>query len=129
MVVEVAQGFVVFFGAVLVLACLVGIVSPVTLMQRVSRVMTRRGGLVFAVVVRLVLGAALLLAAARSRWPVLFQVLGWLTLAAAVAIPLIGRARITSLVDWIQGFHPVMVRVWLAVGLLFGAVLLYGALG
>ena len=129
MVVLGAQAIVAFFGVLLVVISLAGIASPPMLLRTVGRVVDRRRGLVFAVVVRVVLGVALLLAAAVSRWPVLFQVLGWLSLAAAVAIPFIGRERLSSLVDWIQGFHPVVVRVWLVVGLLFGAVLVLGAVG
>lgn len=127
MLTYVAQGLVAVAGGVLMVVCLAGIAAPTVLLHGVDRAMTRRSALPAAVTVRVVLAVALLLAASASRWPVLFQVLGWLTLAAAVAIPLLGRARITSLLDWIRGVHPVIVRLWLLAGLLFGGVLLFGA--
>lgn len=129
MVTVYAQAAVVTVGVVLALICLLGIAAPTLIVGTVERTTAARGGMVVAVVVRLVLGFALLLASPRVRWPDLFAALGWLTLATAVVLPLFGRRRVLSVVDWIRGLHPVVARIWLLVGLLFGLMLAYGAAG
>ena len=129
MAVNVAEALIAVFGVLLVLVSAVGILAPGMLLRTVDRVMDRRAGMVVAVAVRVVLGVALLLAASASRWPRVFQVLGWLTLAAAVVIPLLGRDRVSSVVDWMRGVHPILVQVWLVFGVLFGGMLAVGAAG
>ncbi|MEM6987776.1 MAG: hypothetical protein AAF499_14710 [Pseudomonadota bacterium] len=54
-----------------------------------------------AVVVRLILGTALVVLADVSRFPVAIAALGWLTLAAAVMLTLIGRDRFQRLMGWV----------------------------
>lgn len=53
-----------------------------------------------AVVVRLVLGAALLVHADASRYPLALQVLGWLSVIAALVLTLMGRERFKALMRW-----------------------------
>lgn len=92
----------------------------------VSGALGQPWGIHLAVGVRLVLGAALIVVATTSRFPVTFEVLGWLTLAAAIGLIFVGRERLRSFVVWI-GSRPVSImRGWLVFGAALGGFLVYG---
>ncbi|QDP02608.1 hypothetical protein [Thalassotalea sp. PS06] len=61
---------------------------------------------VLAVVVRVILGAALILAASQSSFPLTFKVLGGLSIAAAAVFLLIGRKRFQQLLSWALSIGP-----------------------
>ena len=105
-----------------------GMSSPISLVGMVTRVMDRRYGLYVAVIVRLILGAALIVGSPVSRFPVVFYVLGWVMIIAGVGLIVIGRERLRSVVAWIGQFSASMVRLWLLFGVAFAGFLIYGAL-
>ena len=72
-----AQIIVVLIGIVVVLLSLWGVASPARLMRTVRSVMDKGWGMPFAVVVRIILGISLLVAAPASTFVVLFKALGW----------------------------------------------------
>lgn len=121
-----SQYVVLLFGVVLVALSVWGLVVPARVLSMVEGVMGRPRGMWIAVGARVVLGAALIIAAPRSMFPTTFLVLGWVALIAAVVLPLVGRARIHGLVTWLERMPPPLVRVWLVLGMAFGAVLVYG---
>ena len=123
------QIIVVLFGILIVLLSLWGISSPERLLRMVRRILDKSWGMHLAVVARIILGVSLLIAAPASKFIVLFTVLGWLTLIAAAALPIIGRERLVPLLDWFQGLSSLIIRLWLMFGVLFGVFMLYGILG
>ncbi len=78
---------------------------------------------VLAVVVRLVLGTALITYAAESHYPVALQVLGWLTVTGAIILGIMGRSRFKGLMTWALSFASTFGRF---AG--FGVILLGGFL-
>lgn len=127
MTVTISQSVVVLFGAVMIALSVWGLVVPARLMAMVGNVMNQARGMWIAVGARIVLGVALVVAAPQSMFPTAFAVVGWVALAAAVVLPLVGRARVASLVTWFDRIPRPLVRVWLLVGLAFGAFLIRGA--
>jgi len=109
------------------LASLWGLVVPAPLLAAVRGVLDKVWGMTFAVAVRVVLGIGLLFAAPASKFPVLFNWLGFLALIAAVALPVIGRSRMIALLDWFNDRPGFVIRLWLVCGLLFGVFMVYGA--
>ena len=106
-----------------------GIFAPQKLVTLVASVMDRHWGIYIAVVVRLVLGAALIIVAPASQFPIAFQVLGSIAIIAAVALALLGRERVRRLiVSWIGRLSAAMIRLWLLAGIAFGGFLIYGVL-
>ena len=83
---------------------------------------------VFAVAVRIILGLALILYADQSKFPVILEVIGWLSLAAAVTIAVIPHAQFHRLISWVldrfQGY--VWIGALAAIG--FGVFLVYAVL-
>lgn len=123
-----AQTIVALFGVVIVLMSLWGLAFPQRLLRAVRSVMDKNWGMFFAVTVRIILGLSLLIAAPGSRFPFFVAALGWLTLLAAAALPVVGRRRLTDLLGWFQRRSNTLIRLWLVVGVLLGAFLIYAVL-
>ncbi len=126
MLAEISQTVVLAFGLAVCLLTLWGMLAPGKMMKIVYGVLHMDWGIHLAVVLRLVLGATLVIAAPESRFPLVFEILGWIAIAAAVAILLMGRERLRKFVGWFQKMRTTMIRVWLLFGIAFGAFLVYG---
>ena len=129
MIVLASQVVVVALGVTILVMAAWGMFAPDKLMALVTSTMDRHWGIYFAVMVRLVMGAALIIAAPESRFPVVFEVLGWIAIVAAVALVLMGRERVRRFMAWCAAkFSAAMIRLWLVFGIAFGGLLVYGAL-
>ena len=112
--------------AVLILAgCVFGLVAPKGLIGVVNQVVSKPGGWLFAVVIRILLGAALLTAAQASKFPLAFTVLGWIAIAAAIGILLLGPSRMQRIVHWVERLGPTGIRAGFAFGAAFAGFLLF----
>jgi hypothetical protein len=127
MIITLSQAFVTLLGIVIGLLSLWGLVAPRRLLRLVRGVMEHRAGIYGAVFARLLLGAALIVCASVSRYPTTFMVLGWIAVAAALGLALIGRRNMRRLVAWFDQFPPTFVRLWLLIGFGFGVFLIHGA--
>ena len=123
-----AQVVVLLLGFTILLLSAWGMTSPGSLVSMVTQTMNRSYGMYVAVLVRLLLGVALITAAPISQFPMVFQVIGWIAITAAVVIFAIGRVRLRNLVAWIERFSASAIRVWLLFGMAFGGFLIYGLL-
>jgi len=86
-------------------------------------------GIYFAVIVRLMLGVALIVAAPESLYPMAFLIVGWIAIVAAAAVAFIGRERLRRITDWfLERFTPPIIRLWLLIAMAFGGFLVYGVL-
>ncbi len=103
-----------------------GMVAPDKLWKLVNGAMGKNWGIYVAVVARLLLGAALVIVAPDSRFPLAFEILGWFAIVAAVIILFAGRDRLRRFVAWFEQSSQTMIRVWLLFGIAFGAFLVYG---
>jgi hypothetical protein len=128
MLISASQIVVLALGVVVAALSLCGLFAPDKMMKLVAGAMDRDWGIHFAVVVRLILGAALIIAAPGSRFPQVFEVLGWIAVIAAVAIVFMGRERLRKFVAVFQRMSQAMIRIWLLFGCAFGAFLVYGIL-
>ena len=106
-----------------------GFYTPRKLIILVREATEHDAGIYFAVLFRLVLGVALMVAASASRFPLAFLILGGLTIFAAVGLPFFGQARILGLIDWFERLPDALTRAWLLFGTGFGAFLIYGVTG
>lgn len=129
MVIYISQIIVLVFGVTIFVAAGRWIFAPEKLVTFVTSAMDQYWGIYIAVIVRLVLGAALIGVAPASLFPIVFQVLGSITIVAAVAVALMGRERIRRFIVWFsERFSTPIIRLWLLFGLAFAAFLVYGVL-
>jgi len=78
-----------------------------------------------AVVVRLILGIALITYAGVSKYPVAIQVLGWLLVTAAIILAAVGRSRFKSLITWALSLSSSFGRIAGFFAMLLGSFLIY----
>ena len=122
---EISQIVVLALGAIICTLSLWGFIAPEKLWKMINGVMEKDWAIHIAVIMRLLLGAALIIAAPQSRFPVAMEVLGWIAIVAAIAILFMGRDRMKKFIAWFQRMTNTMVRVWLVFGIAFGAFLVY----
>ncbi|MDX1403487.1 MAG: hypothetical protein R3192_03065 [Woeseiaceae bacterium] len=125
---EISQLTVIVFGIAVFAGAVLGLVLPAKLMHIVYTTATRSWGIYLAVVLRLLLGAALIVASPASRFSLFFETLGWIAIIAAIGIMLMGRARMRQFVLWFKDMRPAWIRALLIFGIALGALLVYGAI-
>lgn len=127
MVTAIAQKTVLVVGVVVCLFALWAMIAPQRVKSFVRVITDTPWGYLVAAGFRLLLGAVLILAAPSSRFPTPFQILGWITIAAAVALLVMGQRRMQRLIGWFYRLPNSLMRAWLLLALVFGAFLVYGA--
>lgn len=104
-----------------------GLLAPRKLMQWVKDTMEAKWGFWFAILVRVLLGVTLLVVAPTSKFPSTLLVIGWIAIAAAIGVAMMGREGLRKFVNWfVDRFSSALVRVWLLFALAFGGFLIYG---
>ena len=127
MVVTVSQIVVLVAGVSLCMFAAWGIYAPKKLSQSVKGMMDADWGIYFAVIVRLMLGVALIITAPGSRFPLVFQIVGWVAIIAGVAAVFIGIERLRRFTNWwFERFSPPGIRLWVLFAMAFGGFLIYG---
>jgi len=119
---------VLIFGFLILVLSASILVKPAVLFDLMGRYSQSAMLQVLAVVVRLILGIALIFAAPESRFPTVILVLGWLIIAVAVAFSLMGRTRFRVLVDWALRLANRFGRLSGLLGVLFGGFIIYAVL-
>jgi len=125
MISTISKVIIFLFGAATCIVCALGIYAPNRLIEAVKSIWGKRWGIYAAVIVRLLLGTLLIIAAPDSRFPVVFKALGWLSIIAAILIPSLGRTRLDRLINWFTALPSSLVRFWLLFGIEFGGFLIY----
>lgn len=80
---------------------------------------------VLAIGIRVVLGILLIQYASQSKFPTVIEIIGWLSIAAAVTFSLIGRRRFLSLMTWTLSLLKPYGRVGGLIAMAFGGFLIY----
>jgi hypothetical protein len=127
MLINSLQAAIMGIGAIISLVCLTGVMLPAQLLHAVKASWQYPGAIYVAVLVRLAIGVLLVLAAPHSRFPLAFEILGWIAIVAALLVPVVGRERIGRLLDWWSRRSTPGIRLWSLAGLAFGCFLVYGA--
>jgi len=120
----VVLGLAVFITAI----CVYGILEPRQLAATAARLWAKPWSMALAVALRLLLGVCLLLTADASRVRLVYLLVGWASIAAAVILPLAGRRWIGRVLDWSNKLPPMAMRAWCLVGAAFGLLIGYGVM-
>ncbi|MBX2879650.1 MAG: hypothetical protein KTR32_06955 [Granulosicoccus sp.] len=83
---------------------------------------------VVAVVVRLLIGALLVMYSGESKFPVAIEVLGWIIIAAGIVLAVMGRANFRKLLHWVLIHLAPYGRIFGVVAFIFGGFLVYAFL-
>lgn len=126
MIVDVSQVVVLIFGIAICTLSVWGIYAPEKIVKFAKGVMNQDLGIHAAVIVRVLLGVALILAAGGSRFPAVFQAIGWIAIVAGAIIAFVGRERLRRFTAWFDRLSPIIIRIWLLFGMAFAGFLIYG---
>jgi len=130
MLIVVSQISLLVIGVTVIVLAGWGIFAPEKLMTFVTSAMDKSWGIYVAVIVRLVLGSALIIVAPASLFPIVFEVLGVIAIVAAIVLLLMGRERMRRFIAWFSArFSASIIRLWLLFGVAFGGFIVYGVSG
>jgi len=80
---------------------------------------------VMAVVVRLIIGVLLIDQSSVSRYPLAIEIIGWLSILAAMTFAVIGRRNFKRLMSWALSLSQPVGRFGGVIAAAFGAFLIY----
>lgn len=80
---------------------------------------------VVAVVVRVILGVALVVVAPAAKFPLTLTIIGWVAIFAGVLVAGMGRSRFTRLMDWATKVLPKNAIALGVAAILLGSFLAY----
>jgi len=80
---------------------------------------------VLAVAVRIVMGVTLILYAAASRYPLAFQIIGWIAVVAGVVLAVIPPARFKKMIHWAFSKFGRYTRIAALFAVILGAFLIH----
>jgi len=117
--------FIIIFGALTCLAGIVILVNPEIIFGFLRKNIDKIELHILAVVIRLVLGAFLIYQSGVSKYPFVIEIIGWLSIVAAVFLAIIGRNKFSKLMSWALSNVKTLGRVGGVIATTFGAFLIY----
>ncbi len=78
-----------------------------------------------AVIVRIIIGAILLLEAPNLKFTPVIEVIGSIIILAAIILLLIGQKRVRSMIDWFLKLSDNFYRFWSFLAFAFGGFLIF----
>jgi hypothetical protein len=116
---------IIVFGALTFLAGVVIVVNPEVIFGFLRRNLDKPAIHILAVVVRLILGALLIFQTDLSKYPLVIEILGWLSIVAALSLAVIGRQNFIRLMSWVLNFLKPFGRVGGVFAAAFGGFLVH----
>jgi len=80
---------------------------------------------IVAVTLRLILGGILIIQSADSKYPFVIEIIGWLSIVAAVFLSAMGRNNFLKLMSWALSQVKTLGRAGGVIASAFGAFLIY----
>ncbi len=116
---------IIIFGALTLLAGIVIVINPEVIFGFLRNNLDKLVLHIIAVAVRLVIGALLIYQSNISKFPLVIEVIGWLSIVAAIFIAVMGRRKFNRLMSWALSLSKPFGRVGGALAVAFGAFLIY----
>ncbi len=116
---------IIIFGALTLLAGIVILINPEVIFGFLRNKLDKLELHILAVVVRLVLGVVLIYQSSISKLPFVIEIVGWLSIVAAIVLTLMGRRNFNRLMSWALSFAKPIGRVGGVIAAAFGAFLIY----
>jgi hypothetical protein len=116
---------IIFFGVLFFVFGIISMIKPAVILGFIEPNTDKAWIYFSAIIVRLLLGLLLIQVADVSRFPLVTAILGWLLLAAALFILLLGRPRFKRLIDRMMELFKPYFRLAGVFAAAFGAFLVY----
>ena len=116
---------IIIFGALTLLTGIIIIINPEVIFGFLRNNVDKLSVHILAVVVRLVLGALLIYQSDVSKYPLAIEIIGWLSIVAAIIFAVIGRNNFKRIISWALSLTKPFGRVGGIIAAAFGAFLVY----
>ena len=116
---------IIIFGALTLLAGIVIVINPENIFGLLRKNIEKLELQILAVVVRLILGALLIYQSGASKFPLVIEIVGWLSIVAAIFFAVIGRNNFIRIISWALSLAKPFGRVGGVLAVCFGAFLIY----
>ena len=116
---------IIIFGALTLLAGIVIVINPEFIFGFLRSNLDKLVIHILAVVVRFVLGILLIYQSSLSKFPLIIEVIGWLSIVAAIILAVIGCRNFNRLMSWALSLSMPFGRVGGVFAVGFGAFLIY----
>ena len=117
--------FIIIFGALTLLVGMVILINPDVIFGYLRSNHDKLAIHILAVVVRLIIGALLISQSELSKYPLVIEFLGWLSIVAALSLAVMGRQNFHRLMSWALNFLKPFGRVGGVFAATFGGFLIY----
>ncbi len=116
---------IILFGTATIVAGIIIVINPETVFGLIRRKSESLGLHILAVVVRIILGVALIMYATESKYPTGILILGWISIVAASVLGIMGRTNFQRLMSWALSVAPSVGRIGGFLAILFGCFLIH----
>ena len=116
---------IIIFGALTLLAGILIVINPETIFGFLRNNLDKVELHILAVVVRIVLGVLLIYQSSISKFPLVIEIIGWLSIVAAIFLAVMGRRNFKRLMSWALSLAKPIGRVGGVIAMAFGAFLIY----
>ena len=116
---------IILFGTATIVAGIMIVFNPETVFGLIRRKSESLGLHILAVVVRIILGVALIMYAAESKYPTAILIIGWISIVAASVLGIMGRPNFRRLMSWALSLAPSFGRIGGFLAILFGGFLIH----
>lgn len=116
---------IILFGTLTFLAGIVILIKPEIIFGYLRSNIEKPIMYILAVIIRLVLGVFMILESNVSRFPQIIEVIGWISIIAAIVLGVIGRRYFNSLMKWALSLSQPLGRIGGIIAMGFGAFLVY----
>ncbi|MCP4370929.1 MAG: hypothetical protein GY797_22870 [Deltaproteobacteria bacterium] len=116
---------IIIFGALTLVAGIVIVINPEVIFGFLQKNLDKPAVHILAVAVRLVIGVLLIFQSNISKFPYVIELIGWLSIVAAITIAVMGRRNFKRLMSWALSLSKPFGRVGGILAVAFGAFLIF----
>ena len=116
---------IIMFSTATIIAGMIIVINPETIFGLLRRTLESIGLHILAVLVRVILGVALIMYSAESKFPTVIAIIGWISILAAFVLGIMGRTNFNRLMSWALSIAPSIGRIGGLLAILFGGFLIY----
>ena len=116
---------IILFSTATIVAGIIIVINPETVFGLIRRNSESLSLHILAVVIRIIIGVALIMSATESKYPTTILVIGWISIVAASVLGIMGRTNFMRLMSWALSVAPSFGRIGGVLAILFGGFLIH----
>ena len=119
---------IVLFSSATIVAGILILIKPDMVFGLIRRKTESFGLHILAVVLRIILGIALMMYATESKYPTAISIIGWISIVAACVLGVMGRTNFKRLMSWALSLAPSFGRIGGFLAILLGGFLIHAVI-